>query len=151
MLPFGSLILSVLVLLSLGLATGAHEHDVHEGPLSPISYPPDRMVPLSHRRRSGVASNFESEVHTPQSPSHSLLDCIQPGELDCPLRAGSSWAPCRRAPHSPHDCSRLHCWPCPLLSLCCNCGTCDMSFVMQGRGKCSPSEVWYSQCLFFSP
>ena len=112
MLPFGSLVLPVLVLLSRRLATGAHEHDVHEGPLSPISYPPDRMVPLSHRRRSGVASNFESEVHTPQSPSHSLLDCIQPGELDCPLRAGSSWAPCRRAPHSPHDCSRVHCWPC---------------------------------------
>ena len=73
MLPFGSLVLPVLVLLSRRLATGAHEHDVHEGPLSPISYPPDRMVPLSHRRRSGVASVFESKVHTPQSPSHSLL------------------------------------------------------------------------------
>ena len=83
-LPFGSLVLPVLVLLSLRLATGADEHDVHDGPLSPISYPPDRMVPLSHRRRSGVASIFESKVHTPQSPSHSLLDCIQPGELDCP-------------------------------------------------------------------
>ena len=73
MLPFGSLVLPVLVLLSLRLATGADEHDVHDGPLSPISYPPDRMVPLSHRRRSGVASIFESKVHTPHSPSHSLL------------------------------------------------------------------------------
>ena len=91
MLPFGSLVLPVLVLLSLKLATGADEHDVHDGPLSPISYLPDRMVPLSHRRRSGVASNFESEVHTPQSPSHHSL--IAPNWLKVtaprePVRAG---------------------------------------------------------------
>ena len=30
-------------------------------------------------------------------------------------------------------------------------GTCKMSFVMQGRGQCSPLEAWYSQCLFFFP
>ena len=79
MLPFGSLVLPVLVLLSLRLATGADEHDVHDGPLSPISYLPDRMVPLSHRRRSGVASNFASNVHTPQRAplTHSLTAFIQ--------------------------------------------------------------------------
>ena len=82
-LSFGSLVLPVLVLDHLGL-TGGHEHAVHDGSLSPISYPPDRMVPLSDRRRSGVASNFASKLHTPQSPSHSLLDCIHPGEVDCP-------------------------------------------------------------------
>ena len=72
-LSFGSLVLPVLVLVSLGLATGAHEHDVHDGSLSPISYPPDRMVPLSYRPRSGVASNFASKLHTPQGPSHHFL------------------------------------------------------------------------------
>ena len=82
-LSFGSLVLPVLVLDHLGL-TGGHEHAVHDGSLSPISYPPDRMVPLSDRRRSGVASNFASKLHTPQGPSHSLLDCIHPGEVDCP-------------------------------------------------------------------
>ena len=83
MLAYGSLVLPVLVLDHLGL-TGGHEHAVHDGSLSPISYPPDRMVPLSDRRRSGVASNFASKLHTPQGPSHSLLDCIHPGEVDCP-------------------------------------------------------------------
>ena len=73
MLPFGSLVLPVLVLLSLKLATGADEHDVHDGTLSPISYPPGRMAPLSDRPQSGVASNFASKVHTPQGPSHHFL------------------------------------------------------------------------------
>ena len=73
MLPFGSLVLPVLVLLSLRLATGADEHDVHDGPLSPISYLPDRMVPLSHRRRSGVTVHSASKLRTPQGPSHHFL------------------------------------------------------------------------------
>ena len=88
MLVYGSLVLSVLVLVSLVLATGAYENDVQDGSLSPIAYPLDRMLPISDRRRSGVASNFASKVHTPQSPSHSLLDCIHPGEVDCPCEAG---------------------------------------------------------------
>ena len=91
MLPFGSLVLPVLVLLSLRLATGADEHDVHDGPLSPISYPPDRMVPLSHRRRSGVTVHSASKLRTPQSPSHHFL--IAPNWLKVtaprePVRAG---------------------------------------------------------------
>ena len=73
MLSFGSLVLLVLVLVCLGLATGVDEHDVHDRSLSPISYPLDRMVPLSDRRRSGVASNFASKLHTPQGPSHHFL------------------------------------------------------------------------------
>ena len=91
MLPFGSLVLPVLVLLSLRPATGADEHDVHDGPLSPISYPPDRMVPLSRRRRSGVTVHSASKLRTPQSPSHHFL--IAPNWLKVtaprePVRAG---------------------------------------------------------------
>ena len=44
-LPFGSLVLPVLVLLSLRLATGADEHDVHDGSLSPIATFPSQNVP----------------------------------------------------------------------------------------------------------
>ena len=83
MLAYGSLVLPVLVLHHLGL-TGVDEHAVHDGSLFPISYPLDRMLPLSDRRRSGVASNFEPKLHTLQSPSYSLLDSIQPGAVDRP-------------------------------------------------------------------
>ena len=91
MLPFGSLVLPVLVLLSLRLATGADEHDVHDGPLSPISYLPDRMVPLSHRRRSGVTVHSASKLRTPQGPSHQLFigsNWLKSTALSEPVRAG---------------------------------------------------------------
>ena len=110
--PMEAWVLSFLVLVALALATEGHEHAAAAGSLSPISHPPNRMAPLSDRSRSGVASNLASKLHTPQSPSHSLLDCIQPGEDDSPWEGGLSWAACQKAFHSHHDCSsRVHCYP----------------------------------------